>query len=167
MTRSLFEMIILLAISIAVSFAGNAINPVGIPLFGQWSAEEGSIHGGGPCAPDTNEITDIDMMDLYLSSDAVFVDARSSDEYNNDHIPRSVNLPLNQIQDDIYIFMDKYPLDTKIITYCSGVDCHDSHELAEILSEYNYSDVVVYSRGLDKWKEEGRPTESLQTEGTE
>jgi len=167
MIRSFYEMIILFAISIVVSFGGNAINPVGIPLFGQWSPDEGSVHAGGPCKPDSNEISDIDMMDLYLSSGALFVDARSVEDYKAGHIPRAFNLPLGQANDDIYEFMDKYPLNTKIITYCTGVKCHDSHELAEILSDYNYSDVTVYAKGFDEWKEKGRPVEILQPEGTE
>ncbi|MCD4654753.1 rhodanese-like domain-containing protein [bacterium] len=167
MTRSIFEMVILIAISIALSFAGNAINPNGIPFFGHWSPEKGSVNAGGPCAPDSNEITDIDMMDLYLSSGAVFVDARSIEDYSTGHIPRAINLPPDQIEDDIFGFMETYPPNTKIIVYCSGIDCQDSHDFAKTLKEYKYLNVVVYSLGMEEWKNKGRPIETSQTEGTE
>jgi len=154
-------MVILLTISIALSFAGNALNPSGIPLFGQWDPERGSVHAGGPCTPSTDQVRDIDVLDLYLSSGALFVDARSREDFAEAHIPRSVNLPVNEVQDDIHEFMDRVSRETKLIVYCSGVECTDSHEVAEALREYGYTDVHVYAQGMHKWQSEGRPLESV------
>jgi len=162
--RSLFEMVILITVAVILSFAGNALNPQGIPLFGQWNPDKGSVHAGGPCAPESNQISDLDVMDLYLSSGAVFVDARSQEDYEEGHIPRSINIPVGDIQLRIYDFMQTYPPDTRIIVYCSGVDCTDSHDVAEALDDYGFLDVTVYSQGYEKWVEEGRPISPERTE---
>lgn len=162
--RPFLEMVILITVAILLSFAGNTLNPAGIPLFGQWDPDRGNVHAGGPCAPPTNQIADIDVMDLYLSSGAVFVDARIREEYEESHIPRSVNLPINEVHEHIYEFMDKFPLDTRLIVYCSGVDCTDSHDVSSALKEYGYKNVQVYAQGIDKWKSEGRPLMPEETE---
>ncbi|MBN1295946.1 rhodanese-like domain-containing protein [bacterium] len=158
--RTFFEMIILLAVAMIAAFIGNTVNPKGIPIFGQWDSSVGAVHAGGPCAPQDTEISDLDVLDLYLSSGAVFVDARIQEDFEGSHIPRSVNLPVGQVQDAIESFMQIYPVTTKLIVYCSGPDCSDSHDVALVLKEYGYQDVSVYSLGIERWTREGRPTES-------
>lgn len=44
--------------------------------------------------------------------DAILLDVRTSEEYVQGHIPRSVNLPVDQIQNI------SYPKGTKLFVYC-------------------------------------------------
>lgn len=164
MNRAILELIILLAVSIGIAVIGNAVNPAGIPYFGQWSPERGLVHAGGPCAPSTVQISDSDALSDYLSGSALFVDARSRDDYDSGHIPGAVSLPLGSVHDAIYDFLDEYPVDKRIITYCSGVDCHDSHDLATALKEYGYTNLVVYSQGISGWKKQGRSLATFDNE---
>ncbi|MBN1879308.1 rhodanese-like domain-containing protein [bacterium] len=159
MVRIISELIILGAVSIVVAFIVNSINPAGIPLFGQWDQSIGIVHAGGPCAPSVDQIDDIGAMDLYLNSKALFIDARSADDFSEGHIPRALNLPINDVGQLIDAFMEKWQPDTRLLIYCSGPDCHDSHDLAKILKEYGFQSVSVYSHGFDKWKNSGRPIE--------
>lgn len=163
MARTFSEMIILGAVSIVIAFLLNTIMPGGIPLFGEWDPTVGLVHAGGPCAPSLDQVNDIDVMDLYLRSTALFIDARSEDEFSAGHIPRAVNLPLREIDDLISGFLSEWSLETRLVLYCSGPDCHDSHDLAKILKEYGYQFVTVYSHGFDHWKKAGRPVETAES----
>ena len=167
MIRSLSEMIILLSISILAAFTFNFINSGGIPLFGQWDSAKGLVHAGGLCAPAINQTNDMDVMDYYLRSEALFVDARSKSEFVAGHIPGAINLPVGEIDDQIDDFLDNHQPDTRILVYCSGPDCHDSYDLAKILEEYAFKDVSVYYHGFNGWKNAGRPVEVMETTGNE
>jgi rhodanese-related sulfurtransferase len=159
MTRSFAELIILMTFSVFIAFSLNALNPNGIPLFGQWDPDRGLISGGGPCSSTADLIEDIDVMDIYLRSEAVFVDSRSSEDYISGHIPRSVSLPVGEFDWRIDDFLDRYPLDTPLLVYCSAPDCHDSTDLSAMLKEYGYQKVSIYYKGFSGWDSAGRPIE--------
>jgi 3-mercaptopyruvate sulfurtransferase SseA len=56
-------------------------------------------------------------------------------------------------------FLAKYPLSTRIVTYCSGRECEDSHELAQILLQFGYENVSVFIDGFPAWEKSGFPVE--------
>ena len=86
---------------------------------------------------DTNQAIDI------INSGAVLIDVRTSDEFNREHIPNAVNIPLDQI-DTI-----GYAKDTKIIVYCqSGMR---SRQAVQTLSELGYTALYDLDGGLLNW----------------
>ncbi len=156
MKRSIFEMIILITISIFAGLIVNAFSSNGIPLFGNWNPNLGSVNAGGPCKPSTIEITEDQITSLYLSLSTLFVDARTPDDYEEGHIPGAISFPVGAFNERIPQFLEEYPRDRQIIVYCSGIDCHDSHDLASLLKEQGYHDVLVYTRGFSGWIAEQR-----------
>ncbi len=56
-------------------------------------------------------------------------------------------------------FLNKYPPDWPIVTYCSGRTCDDSHHLAEMLIELGYLHVSILIDGYPAWLKEGFPIE--------
>lgn len=159
MVRYFAELIILLTVSIILGAVLNIVNPEGIPLFGQWNPDKGLVHAGEICIASLNPIDDVDVLDSYLRSKAVFVDARTSTEYDAGHIPRAFNLPVGKADEIIHDFAAIFPIDTQLILYCSGPECYDASDLMVILQEYGYQNVSVYFQGLLGWKNAGRPIE--------
>jgi rhodanese-related sulfurtransferase len=159
MTRAIGEMIILISVSIVIGLVVNTFSPIGIPLFGNWDSSTGVVNAGGICKPTTKEVPEDEINDVYLQQNIVFVDARSTDDYQAGHIPRAVSLPVREFFELKNKFLAKYSFPTPIVVYCTGVECNDSHELAKLLEDSGYSNIRVYSRGFEGWTEKDRPKE--------
>ncbi len=92
---------------------------------------------------------------------AVFLDARSPDEYKEGHIPGALNFYAED--------MDKFaPLvlpqltnkSQEIITYCHGSSCDLSLHLAQSLIGQGYTNVKVFFGGWPEWKKSGYPIQT-------
>ena len=156
------EISILVSASIITAFVVNYLSPAGIVLVGQWDTSRGVI-----TANEQNEIVlnDLEIGDvtlakkLYDSQKFVFVDARSRDDYDEAHIKGAVSLPVGQFDEKIEEFLERYPPEKAIITYCSGRTCEDSHRLAQLLLAFGYTEINVFIDGYPGWKAEGYPIE--------
>jgi rhodanese-related sulfurtransferase len=157
MVRAIGEMIILGCLAIVISLVYNGVSSNGIPLFGNWDPSAGSLHAGGPCKPKSSEAGEDMISAMYLDPMVFFIDARSADDYAAGHIPRAVSYPVNEFDGQMAEFFSQYPPDTRLVVYCTGLDCHDSHTLAQKLKDAGYTQVMVYSRGFTGWKESNRP----------
>lgn len=86
---------------------------------------------------DTNQAQDI------INSGAVLIDVRTSEEYNREHIPNAVNIPIDQIN------TIAYAKDTKIIVYCqSGTR---SRQAVQTLVDMGYTNLYDLDGGLLNW----------------
>ena len=87
----------------------NQIHPSGIPLrylFRPIAADGQS--GKGIILADSAYV-------LWAEGTALFIDTRSGDDFNLDHIPGSMNIPLDQIQPEMMIDLNAHP--NNIIVY--------------------------------------------------
>ncbi len=156
------EILLLLATASLLALATNAISPRGIALVGQWDVAQGVVSANGKDAP-VNPKVEIDDINLakqaFDRGDTVFVDARPFEVYQEGRISGAISLPVRRFDDDIMAFMDAYPVETPLITYCSGRSCEDSHRLAQLLGELGYGNVRVMVDGYPDWKAKGYPVE--------
>ncbi|MGD8961228.1 MAG: rhodanese-like domain-containing protein [Desulfobacterales bacterium] len=146
--------------AVTLALVVNQLSPSGIALVGQWDTAQGVITGN---ATDENEsrIAEIDRVTdaakIFYDDDTLFVDARSTEDYESGHIPGAVSFPVGQFDERIESFMNQYPLDQPIVTYCSGRTCEDSHQLARLLMEAGFSEVRIFIDGFPGWQVEGYP----------
>ena len=157
------KMIFLLGISIISALTVNFFSPAGITLVGKWDESLGvkATQTKGHVFSGELEIKDVrTAKQIYDSDKAVFVDARSLENFKNGHIKGAKPLPLGQFDDLIEAFKKKYPVDTFIVTYCSGSASDDSHRLEQLLFDHGYVNVSVFIDGYQGWKTEGFPIES-------
>ena len=156
------ELIILLGFAVIAAFTVNYFSPKGIALFGQWDTSQGAITARPKNDPvtDSFEIKDANTAkEIYDTRKAVFVDARSYEAFIDGHIKSAVSIPTNQFIEFIDPFKTKYPSITPVITYCSGRECNDSHELAQYLIDEGYANVKVFIDGYQEWERKGYPVE--------
>ena len=160
--KTIKEISIILGLSIAAAFSVNYFSPAGIALVGQWDTSEGVV-----TAKANNElvITELEVetvnlaRKLFDAGDYIFVDARSVEDYQEGHIKGAVSLPIGQVEEKLSVFLERYPPETSIITYCSGRTCQDSHHLAEVLMEMGYDNINVFIDGFPGWEAEGHPVD--------
>jgi rhodanese-related sulfurtransferase len=156
------EVSIILGISIVTAFAVNYFSPAGIALVGQWDTAQGVVtaNAKNDIVIEGIEIGTVDLArKLYDSGDYIFVDARSREDYESGHIKGAVSLSVGQFEEKIAAFLEHYPPEAPIITYCSGRTCLDSHHLAESLMEFGYDKISVFIDGFPGWEAEGHPIE--------
>ena len=95
------------------------------------------------CSSKGFEIIDTNQALEIINTGAVIIDVRTSEEYNREHIPNAVNIPLDQI-DTI-----GYDKETKIIVYCqSGMR---SREAVQKLVDMGYTNLYDLDGGLLNW----------------
>jgi rhodanese-related sulfurtransferase len=152
---AIFQMLFILMVSGAVGFFVNMIRSNGIPVIGDWSTE--------------GRMTDVDGSSLVIKiseakenfnlKQAVFLDARDKEFFDQGHIKGAKNLPWYSVDDHFIDIVDGMSNDTLIITYCDGENCDLSHELALFLKEMGFFNVKVLVNGWTVWQEMNLPVE--------
>jgi rhodanese-related sulfurtransferase len=89
---------------------------------------------------------------LTWGENVLWVDARSSDEYEADHVPGAILLNLENWDRLFPEFLDHWNPDKKIVVYCSVASCDLSREVAERLRKNNIPFVFVLKGGWEAWK---------------
>ncbi len=100
------------------------------------------------------EIFPIDAASKTKSSDAVIVDVRENDEWDDEHIPDAVHMSRGMLELEIE---DKFPdRNTTIICHCGGGG--RSALAAESLQKMGYKNVRSMAGGFKAWKAAELPT---------
>ena len=85
--------------------------------------------------------------------DFILVDVLSKESYEGKHLPKAVNIPVDEIEGKA---SGELPDKNKeVIVYCASADCHASPNAAKKLEELGYTNVVDFEAGLAGWQEAG------------
>ncbi|MBI3919954.1 MAG: hypothetical protein HY318_00950 [Armatimonadetes bacterium] len=101
---------------------------------------------------------------LFNSGTCLFVDTRHKDDYLKEHVDGAVCLPLETFDESLPSVAVALSQATIIITYCDGVDCNSSVELAQKLHEMGFKEVRAFVGGWNEWKKARHPTRSGEEE---
>lgn len=102
---------------------------------------------------------ELDELDELLTTGALLIDSRNSDDYQIKHLAGSISLPLGLLDDQLADFKKRVSVDQTLVIYCSGYGCPDSFDLGVRLLNEGYTDVLVYEGGFPEWQDAGRPLE--------
>ena len=147
-----------MAILTIATIIGLGVNPLRherLPLVAEWSA------GGQKNSPagENNLIISLeDAEGLYFDQSALFLDARSKEQYRRGHIEGASNLPWEDFDRLFPQVMAGIPHDTILIAYCDGESCSLSRELAAALMAQGYDNVRVLADGWGLWQQYNLPT---------
>jgi rhodanese-related sulfurtransferase len=82
----------------------------------------------------------------------LWVDARSLEEYEAEHVPGALLLNLESWDQLLPKFLDQWVPGKRVVVYCSAATCELSHEVAERLRKNGISSVYVLKGGWEAWK---------------
>jgi len=83
--------------------------------------------------------------------DFVLVNVLSKDSFEAKHIPTSISIPVDEIENRSSTELpDK---NKEIVVYCASTDCHASPKAAKKLEELGYIHVVDYEAGVAGWQD--------------
>ncbi len=162
--KRILEITIILSIAVSVGLMRNQLHAKGLPVKGQWDRSEGAVSAWSKEALANNEViaeikAPSEAKALFDSGGYVFVDARGEEAYKENHVKGAVSLPVDEFQKLGKTFIDKYPTNSRLIIYCSGRECEDSHTLGGFLKDLGYKEIKIMIDGLPGWQEGGFPIE--------
>lgn len=150
--------IILLTISYVLAFSYNYFSLSGIAVIGNWDKTQGVVSANKkmPVVKRDREINDLTIMKkIFDDKSALIIDVRSKEIFKIGHIPGAKSIPLSQFDELIGSFYENISMEEKLVIYCSGRECADSHAFATKLTEMGYENVKVFAGGFTEWEQEG------------
>lgn len=103
------------------------------------------------------KVSVVDALQLHLSGQAVFLDARDPDTYAQGHIPGALCVPPTEL-DRLWPQIAPHMEGKTVVTYCDGELCPLSQELADALLARGVTTVLVFVNGWSLWQDEHLPT---------
>jgi rhodanese-related sulfurtransferase len=98
--------------------------------------------------------------EIFQKGQALFVDARSAEEYAELHIPGAVNLSRERLDQEGARAVAGIPADRELVVYCGMSSCEASLRAAEKLQSLGYSRVQVFMGGFRAWDDAGYPADT-------
>lgn len=91
------------------------------------------------------------------STDVLWIDGRSAEDYARDHIPGALPLEESRFSEQLGAIIAAWQPGLPIVVYCSSVSCSASKALAEKLREAGFGDEVYHLHGgWEAWVEASR-----------
>jgi len=145
----------LVVAALLLAALANAVNPLGI----RWRPSP-DRRIGIPRIYESRlpQITAAEALSRLQSGQALFVDSRDQKDYDADHIPDALNLPMRKWAEVWPKVQSQLPRDRLLVLYCYGGPCGLSTRQGKRLLELGYSRLEVLDRGWAAWTKAGCPT---------
>ena len=124
------------------------------------SETNGDSTDGLPIEPIMRWIEFNEVRHVYESGDAVFFDARTTNEYETGHITGAKPWPSDDFLKYLEVYETQFPYDTPIVVYCDNINCDQSQLLAQDLKASGYLLIHIYTGGYEEWSVMGQPSET-------
>lgn len=95
--------------------------------------------------------------ELFQQGEALFIDARSAEEFAEMHIPRALNLSRERLDQVGVGDLGGVEADRTLVVYCGMVSCDAALKVAEKLQSLGFARVQVFLGGFQAWDEAGYP----------
>lgn len=166
------ESVIIILLALLIGLLANALNPNGVVLSRtrpKMKVAPDSIYGielphvsigsdtiiGKVISGEPQNITIEQLLGLLKKDKAILLDARDGSEFEKEHIPHAMNLPITAIS-DFGDTLRSLPRDTWLVCYCDGPLCDKAELLAEELINSGFKFIAIYTDGLSGWKKSGQ-----------
>jgi len=145
---SWFDYLLLGGLSIVLALGFNFSNPNKIPLVQGWGEED-----------TLPRIDPGKALQAYKKQEAIFVDARPTNFYNQKHIKGAKNIPM-PLFDFLYMMqLSQVNKDQPLIVYGHNISRHYDVDVARKLVLRGHQKVMVLGGGSDDWKNNHFPLE--------
>ncbi|MGQ9859530.1 MAG: rhodanese-like domain-containing protein [Thermodesulfobacteriota bacterium] len=153
--RALIQALCLLALGMALGASSHEIRGRSLSWISSWSKEEvGTRHLEG-----LEEISLQEAWRTHQAGKSLFLDARDPASFQAGHLPGAINVPPSEAQGFSGEIRALAQAGMIPISYCDGVDCPLSAELARHLKEMGIEGVRVLVNGWSRWRDSGYPVE--------
>lgn len=103
----------------------------------------------------------LDVAKQKLDTDqAIFIDARSKEEFKRGHIPGAFNITISDFATGRPEVLEFFPEDAELIVYCDSEECETSEQMARLLIDSGFKNVKIVKGGWENWLTAGFPVEN-------
>jgi rhodanese-related sulfurtransferase len=155
---ALIQAFVVVVLGFVVAFAHNALSVNGINPFRN-VADVPVVAGEDPENSDGICIVTLEEFLNCKELGRIIIDARTSEEYIQGHIPGAVLLDYYEMG---RYFKEVLPIlspEHEILLYCAGPECEDSELLARELYTLGFKKLMVFKGGFEEWENAGLPVE--------
>jgi len=153
--QAIWQSMAVLIIALGIGLSVNFLRDQRLPLVPDLSM---GVQINSAAVGDDLVIALEDAEALYFNQQAVFLDARSREQYRKGHVEGAKSLPWEDFERRFPQVMSGISRDAIIITYCDGESCNLSRELASALIAKGYDQVRVLVDGWKLWQQFNLPT---------
>ncbi len=98
--------------------------------------------------------------DIFQKGEALFLDARPAEEYEELHIPGAMNLTPEALEKGEGRAVAGLSKDRVIVVYCGQVSCDAALKVAEKLQSLGFTRVRAFLGGFSAWDQAGYPADT-------
>lgn len=109
--------------------------------------------GGSSSAGTPANINTVKANEIYTSGEALFLDVREVDEWNQFHIPGATLIPLGELPNRL----SELSKDQQIVVYCRSGNRSQSGR--DILLDAGFTNVTSMDGGINEWYQRDYPVE--------
>jgi len=106
----------------------------------------------------TDLVTLEDARRLWERGEAVFLDARATEQYRAGHVAGAWSLPLQEFETVFPSLRSRLSPDQALVLYCDGERCDDSYRLLLKLRPLGYTNARVLVNGWTLWRRAQLPS---------
>jgi len=165
--------VVIIAAAAVIGIAHNAVRGQSIPLIQEVKPVQTVRQGTGGDGAGENETSastglpegavSVDQVKaLFDAGDVYIIDARAAEAFDQGHIPGATNVPYDRLSEYYEDLTAIVPSDAKVVCYCWSPTCDFSDQLATELKIMGYTDVAVFTGGLEDWQKAGHPVEGVE-----
>jgi len=97
------------------------------------------------------EITKKQFEALMAAGPYYLIDARTPESYAKGHIKDAHNIYGAEAEANIPTILGSVPRDRVVLIYCDGGECELSHHVADVLKNFGYGPVFIFTGGWAEW----------------
>lgn len=95
--------------------------------------------------------------ELFQGGQALFIDARNPNEYEELHVAGAINLPPEKFKERDNPALNSIAKDRRLVVYCGEVNCDLALKVSEKLQAAGFTQVAAFLGGFRAWDEAGYP----------
>jgi 3-mercaptopyruvate sulfurtransferase SseA len=141
------DFVLIFGVTIICALLFNFANPQGVRLAQTWSEDPISA------------ITPTDASQKYNKGEVLFVDARPSNFYDQEHIKGALSLPSDLFDIAYLMGLERIDRSQEIVVYGRTISSLYNEQVADKLRLRGHTNVSILAGDLSAWKKKGYPIE--------
>ena len=153
--KLILPMLTLLLVAAGLGAAVNAARPGRLPWRGDWTR-----HVENRALQHNIRLAGLNTVQRAVDTGApALLDARPAADFRAGHLPRAQSLPIELAPEMLAGMQVSLARDQALLTYCARSDCDEGLELALMLRQQGYTNVMLFPGGLQEWRAAGGAVE--------
>ncbi len=97
---------------------------------------------------DVNGVSLEELKDKMESGEAILIDVRPKEEFNESHIPGAVSIPIEELNEKLA----SLPKNCEVVAYCRGCYCLMAVEAVQLLNSHGYN-AFRLDKDVNEWNQ--------------